>query len=200
MARQKSDWPGCPGVPAPSFASVLWSRGFRTRYGHEGAHLGRWEWKYWPNFPGPIYSTTDNTMSCGAYSTDGPGGVILHDGNHEFLWRQPINDLELDRTMYAMSGDEVLSFQIDGNEHWTPELVRDWWSRRSELSTWLARLLHGRLLRIGDRRQNHYAVEMSTLLDYRTFLEEAAEEYLRRYIYFLAEQRLPDADSSLPEV
>ncbi|HNO80067.1 MAG TPA: hypothetical protein PKN33_18615 [Phycisphaerae bacterium] len=87
--------------------------------------------KYWKNIPGPFYSTTNNLMSL-LVSLEAHDH-ILHDETCEFYWRQPCTYCEFEQCLGAMVCDEIDSYGMNGNDRWTPQLVAEWWERRSEL-------------------------------------------------------------------
>ncbi len=102
---------------------------------------GEWKEKYLKNIPGPIYSTNLNLMS--ALASNQMREHALIDDHCEFMWRQPSTAPEFDRCLSAIECDEVNSYQVDGNSHWTPRDVREWWSRKEVLLNW-ARHVHSR--------------------------------------------------------
>lgn len=158
-----------------------------------------WPNKYWKNIPGPFYSTTPNLMSLNvAHEAQ---GHIFYDETCEFYWRQPYTYCEYEQCLWAMCCDEIDSYGIDGNEHWTPQLVAEWWGRRGELLDWASGLkasagendceFWGRFSEMSDREY---------LARYIEFIEDEAEEYLRSYIFMLAEGRAAQSGDSLPMI
>jgi len=160
---------------------------------------GTWNAKYWKNTPGPFYSTTENLMSLLALNED--PHHLLYDEHCEFIWRQPITSEDFSRCISAMSRDEVSSYQIDGNDHWTSDSVRDWWQRRGELVDWCnqhlsrpvrdqTRFLHG--------DPNSTAPDL--VLAYLRYLDGGISNYLRQYLFWLENQRLPNQGESVPDL
>lgn len=86
---------------------------------------GRWHERHPWSAPGPFYGTTFNTLSLAALAADS-SGLILFDGRGEFIWRQPMTLVERDELVVAMSKDEAMSYQIDGDARWTHGLVIEW--------------------------------------------------------------------------
>lgn len=162
---------------------------------------GEWERKYWMNLPGPFYSTVDNSL-VSPVASDAPSYVTVGgmDGEEfQFIWRQPEYEFEMKRCLTAMSNDDTASYQIDGNQRWTPELVREWWRREKErLIEWAEQELEKVL---SERDTKFYSVEREGLLHvYLRFMQQDAEGYLRKYVYFLESGKAPQAGDTLPEL
>jgi hypothetical protein len=158
---------------------------------------GQWSRKYWKNVPGPLYSTTDDLLSLLAFGDD--PGHIMFDANCEFIWRQPATPEEYDSCLTAINCDEMGSFQVDGNEKWTPDLVRAWWLRQGELIDWGKSQLH----QAPDDgiEKNYPSMAAQRRLDqYLRFMEREAEVYLERYIFFLEHGREISAGDTKPRL
>jgi hypothetical protein len=194
-------WRAAPRFAPSPFEEYLWKDDFSVDAAEGKLCLGEWRYRYWRNFPGPFYATRANTSSLGAYVTEGCGGVILFDGQQEFVSRQPRSEAELQRLIRALDGDEVLSYQCEGNRHWTLPLIRDWWGMRPELLGWAEGVLRGnRSPACGSRSDNRRSVDAGEVLAWIRFLQFEAEEYLRHYCFFRIEGRVAGPGEALPEV
>ncbi len=157
----------------------------------------RWKEKYWKNTPGPFYSTISNMMSLLA-SSDAPSH-LFYDERCEFVWRPPCTENEYVDCITAMWCDEADSYGIDGNEHWTPPLVAEWWERRGELIDWA----QGLQTSVSENERTSWdpSVDISLrsmLTQYIDFIENESEEYLRSYVFLLLEGRPARDGDRLP--
>ncbi|MFI0901529.1 ferredoxin [Streptomyces sp. NPDC020983] len=145
---------------------------------------GRWEERSWLNVPGPFYAgETDDGLNGPFYL---PEHVLSSDRHHEFVHRQPVNPREV-AALVRMANDEPLGgYAWDGDEHWTTESVRQWWSGRDAVRQWIERE------RCDDRNEPH------GLDSYAHYLENGLEDYLRGYLFWLAEHREPRVGEALP--
>lgn len=127
---------------------------------------------------------------------------ILYDDNCEFVWRQPLTVEEWEECIRATRIDECESFGCDGNLHWTPSLVSDWWRRRDNLIAWAKEILRrplesARAFREGSDQAKDSKV-LTSYLEYMTNGE--AYRYLREYVFYLKEGREARPDEELPEI
>ncbi|MFE6055996.1 hypothetical protein ACFQ6N_35070 [Kitasatospora sp. NPDC056446] len=86
---------------------------------------------------------------------------LAYDDDHgplsgcEFVYRQPVTPEQtrdlLEGCFFGHGG-----FAMDGDEHWTAELVRDWWRERGRLRAW-ATETSGRWARQGGTYRAHSA-------------------------------------------
>ncbi len=160
---------------------------------------GTWDERYWKNVPGPFYSTIFNTMSLMA-SSHAPGHLI-HDDKCEFFWKPPCTEEEYADCIVAMWCDDIDSYGVDGNEHWSPQLVAEWWNRRGELLDWANERYR---CTSEDARtfwsQSEGMTDRQLLAQHIDFIENEAEEYLRSYIFLLLEGRAAQSGDSLPMI
>lgn len=143
---------------------------------------GRWHERNWRNVPGPVYGAeTDN---CWVGRLHAPRHVLYGDDNdygQEFLYRQPNSIDELRAVVDAVQADPVAGWACDGDDHWTPALVRQWWRDRSRLRDWITAEL-GRCS-VSDRADER---EVATgLADYLAYLDGDLEGHLWAYCEFL---------------
>jgi hypothetical protein len=50
---------------------------------------------------------------------------MVDENGHGFVWRQPRNDAETLNLMTDCSSDPLSGFGWNGDQHWTPNLVRE---------------------------------------------------------------------------
>jgi hypothetical protein len=96
---------------------------------------GRWEERNWLNVPGPFYGADTDTCCCGPPAA--PHNVLIDQWGQEFIWRQPQTG-ELRAVLDAACQDAFSGYAADGDEHWTPDLVTEWWDQRERVIDWLA--------------------------------------------------------------
>ncbi|MGI5243772.1 hypothetical protein [Dactylosporangium sp. CA-139066] len=109
------------------------------RQSPEAVSRGDWEQRNWRNVPGPFYGAMTDSCEVGRMSAP---RHVLYGGEEgwEWLYRQPGDLAELRAVLEAMRDDPWSGWARDGDEHWTPALVRGWWRDRPRLREWIARL------------------------------------------------------------
>lgn len=99
---------------------------------------GNWSERNWRNVPGLLYGAmTDN---CWVGRLHAPRHVLYGDDidyEQEFLYRQPRTVEELRAVVAAAQEDPWAGWACDGDTHWTPDLVREWWRDRGRLRDWI---------------------------------------------------------------
>lgn len=164
-------------------------------YRHGSApFLGIWTQKHWMNTPGPFYcSSTDNTET-GPLAA--PNNVGVDREGFEVIFRQPVNQFELSQLIQAAEWDPFQNYGADGNVHWTPQTVRDWWAQRAELIQVLDRMENEqRSLNAGGDSSS-----IASILRWRGFLANGMSHYLRSYIFLLEHGRKPRDTESIPNL
>lgn len=158
---------------------------------------GKWEERNWRNVPGPFYGAmTDN---CWVGRIHAPRHVLYGDDidfDQEFLYRQPQSPVELADVIFAMQEDPWAGWACDGDAHWTPDLVRQWWRDRGRLRDWLTSKHH--LWSVSDRADVREAA--TGLTDYLAYLDGALAADLQAYVYFLDNGTGLVPDARLPEL
>ncbi|MEV7520832.1 ferredoxin [Streptomyces sp. NPDC091371] len=157
----------------------------------------KWAQRNRLNVPGPFYGAeTDN---CLTGRNCAPDHVMYDDGDYlcqEFVFRQPRTVEETRAVLCAVGCEPWGGYGLDGDDHWTPELVRDWWRDRGEVRAWAVR------------------TEQSWSAETDKYLREAAAgarafvahidgdlaDYLRGYLFWLQERRPAGPGESLPEL
>ncbi|WP_327307121.1 hypothetical protein OG730_29760 [Streptomyces sp. NBC_01298] len=125
-----------PGEPLPGNAH--WVPAYSPPW---GAWPDAWARRDWRNVPGPFYGA--GTDTCWVGREVAPAHVLHNDDSgDEFVYRQPRDAQETYRVIAAAFQDPMAGYQCDGDERWTPELVRQWWSERGRVREF--RLENGR--------------------------------------------------------
>ncbi|MCX5124808.1 ferredoxin [Streptomyces sp. NBC_00193] len=167
-------------------------RGF---FGLYGARRPYWEERLWTNVPGPFY-TRDND-NCWTGRIEAPDNV-LYEGAWftEYVFRQPRNPAQV-RALARAAGAEVTGgYACDGDERWTPDLVREWWAGRGRVEEDLSAAL-AEFRKHSDEQNLDAALGVR---DYRTYLAGALADDLRAYLFRLEEGRYPEAGERLPQL
>ncbi|WP_031518346.1 hypothetical protein [Streptomyces sp. NRRL F-5123] len=157
------------------------------------AFRGQWSERQWLNVPGPFYGAeTDN---CGTGRIHAPG-LVLYEADYftEYVYRQPRTPGEL-RQLVDAAQDEVFGgYGCDGDSHWTPTGVREWWRERRRVSEYLA-----------ARRADWEADDAkfgqgvaAAALEYAACIEGELASHLRVYLFWLEERRSPATTDRLP--
>ncbi|MFC4374540.1 ferredoxin [Nocardia halotolerans] len=141
---------------------------------------GEWEQRDWRNVPGPFYGA--NTDSCWCGPLIAPDHIIVEDRyGSEVVFRQPSNARETHLILSAAWSDPFGAYACDGNERWTPDLVRAWWADRARLVEWIDTT--ERAWSASDREGDR--VNAEGLRAYRGYLGNGLETYLQEYIFWL---------------
>jgi len=156
---------------------------------------GVWAERRWMNTPGPVYTADSDFALLGP--TNVPEHVALDDERIDIVYRQPCTLAEASRVIRAASIDPFTGYACDGNKFWTPDGVREWWARRGEI------LRHIEENLMSDSWWGfpcELPVVHTVATSWKTFLKSRAEEYLRKYCYFLDTGKWPSAGDHLPDL
>ncbi|WP_251064088.1 ferredoxin [Streptomyces sp. ISL-44] len=174
-----------PGTRPPVFD---WSRGTRS-----SCEPDQWGERNWRNVPGPFYGAgTDNCWTGRDCAPDN----VMYDGeyNQEFVYRQPRDERETYAVLCAAECDPMAGYAGDGDAHWTPELVRDWWRDRGRVREWAVVLD-----RTWSVSEDRYEREASAgARDYVAHIDGGLGDYLRGYLFRLKEGRPARSGEALP--
>ncbi|MFE7855341.1 ferredoxin [Streptomyces sp. NPDC057403] len=157
------------------------------------AFLGRWPDRKWLNVPGPFYGAeTDN---CGTGRLHAPG-LVLYEADHftEYVYRQPRTPDELRRLVDAAQAETLSGYGCDGDTHWTPAAVREWWRDRGRVKEYL---LSRRADWEADDAKAGQGVA-SAAEHYAAYLDGELAAHLRTYVFWLEERRSPTEADRLP--
>ncbi|MFJ8015566.1 ferredoxin [Streptomyces sp. NPDC096339] len=165
------------------------------------SYTGRWEDRLWLNVPGPVYGgETDN---CGTGRLQAPRHV-LYGGDYfgEYVYRQPKSPDEVQDVLMAIEEEPFGGYNCDGDQRWTPQLVREWWRDRGRVLEYLVDQAHewGRF----DAWMPSQCV-VEGVRDFAAYIEGGAdagslEADLRVYLYWLEERRSPAPGDVLPDL
>jgi hypothetical protein len=153
--------------------------------------LGRWDQLNPLNVPGPFYGAETDTCCDGPPLA--PYSLLTDENASGFVWRQPRNDTETRSLMAGCSSDPFSGFGWDGDQHWTPDLVRRWWSERGNRT----QLVTAAVREVS--RYDEYPENIAT--SYLAYLSgDDIVRDLRRYLFFLSEGRYPGEEQDLLEL
>ncbi|MET8495886.1 ferredoxin [Streptomyces microflavus] len=145
--------------------------------------------------PGPFHGA--DTDNCGTGRIHAPA-LVLHEGRHftEYVWRQPRTAAELQQ-LAAAAEAEVFSAQgCDGDDHWTPETVREWWRDRARITAYPAAR---RPVREADDERSGQGTAAAADA-YAAYLDGELAAHLRACLFWLDERRPPTAADRLPQL
>lgn len=181
----------------------------------ESYFCGLWDDIHPLNVPGPFYGAATDTCCDGPPLA--PDSLLYDHTGQGFVWRQPRTADETHALMSGASSDPFSGYAWDGDHHWTPRLVRAWWSRRldqqpavdlivkhvagprPELPTEYADLLF-RCLPVGGYSVEARAQMSSLVARYVSYRVDEMERDLRRYVFFLEVGVYPLSDAALPHL
>ncbi|MFD7262545.1 ferredoxin [Streptomyces sp. NPDC059874] len=162
----------------------------------EGPWSGRWQERNWRNVPGPFYGAdTDTCLTGRLHAPD----LVLYEDEYaqEFVYRQPRNPAEVADLFMAACEEAFGGYGHDGDLHWTPDLVRDWWRDRGRVREWAMGVGWGAWATSGSGWQHDAAAGAR---GYVTYIDRGLGDYLRGYAFRLAEGRPARPGESLPEL
>ena len=149
---------------------------------------GHWSDRNQLNTPGPFYGAeTDTCLDGPEYA---PMSLLCDAGGNGFVWRQPTNDEETLALMTGASSDPFAGFGWDGDRHWTPSLVREWWARRQARELLVESLL-------AKWTKTRLSVAAAAYVE---SIRAELPRYLGGYLHFLETGRYPSDDDSLPQL
>ncbi|MGW0363126.1 ferredoxin [Streptomyces sp. NPDC002990] len=152
-----------------------------------------WTERDWRNVPGPFYGA--GTDTCWVGREVAPAQVLYDDDSgQEFVYRQPRDAEETYRVIAAASQDPMVGYQCNGDAHWTPELVRQWWSEHGRVREWAVAL--DRKWSVSEREDEREAA--SGARDYVAHIDGGLADYLRGYLFWLGEGRPARSGEALP--
>ncbi|MFJ9340933.1 ferredoxin [Streptomyces sp. NPDC101733] len=143
--------------------------------------------------PGPFYASGSDTCWTGRVCA--PAHVLYDDGSgQEFVYRQPRTPREVYDLVRAAECEIFGAYGGDGDAHWTPELVRDWWRERGAVREWAVRL--DRTWSVSPRSEEREAAGGARA--YVAHIDGDLADHLRGYLFRLREGRGPRPGEGLP--
>ncbi|MEV7930472.1 ferredoxin [Kitasatospora sp. NPDC088779] len=164
-------------------------------------YTGRWEDLFWLNVPGPVYG--GETDSCGTGRLHAPRHVLYGDDCFgEYVYRQPRTADEVKDVLLAIEEEPWGGYNCDGDQRWTPQLVREWWRDRGRVLEYL-RGQSQAWERIDAWMPRQRTVE--GVRDFAAYIgggtnSGSLENDLRVYLYWLEEHRSPAPGDVLPDL
>lgn len=148
------------------------------------------------NVPGPFYAAQTDTCCCGP--VEAPDNVLHDEAGLEFVWRQPRGDAEVQAVTLAAETDPFLGYGRDGDEHWTPQLIADWWSELPARQEQVDRVLSSPL--VMGNVPHDLLVEQARSEWVRYWASPSLLEDLRRYAFHQDQGRWPHPHEALPMI
>ncbi|MGW6782811.1 MULTISPECIES: ferredoxin [unclassified Streptomyces] len=194
-----SYWDPLPSVraaesgPLPAPDGGTWRPAPEHRGGWWNPRPERWAERDWRNVPGPFYGAgTDN---CWTGRLIAPAHVLYDDEwGAEFVYRQPRDPAQALALLGAAAQDPMGGYACDGDDHWTAELVGDWWRERGRVREWAA-ALHRRWS-VSDGAGEREAAGGAR--EYVAYIDEGLAQDLRHYLFWLSEGRPAGPGEPLP--
>lgn len=179
------------GGPLPDPVGGSWVP--TDSYGIWNRRPDRWAELDWRNVPGPFYGSGTDTCWMGRLIA--PANVLYDDDfGAEFVYRQPRDPAEVRAVMGAAAQDPYVGYACDGDAHWTPELVRDWWRDRARVREWAVAL--DRKWSVSPREDEREATAGAR--DYVGHIDGDLSARLRGYLFLLQEGRSAAPGEALP--
>jgi hypothetical protein len=177
---------------APLIPRILREKGYDLKDGFSN----QWDQKNWRNVPGPFY--TAETDTCLTGREEAPNNVLYDEMGQEFIFRQPRSPEEVYQLVAAAYVDPFIGYGCDGNDHWTSQDIREWWRRRDELLNWILGQL--RNPESESRTHENYIEQnqLKALRDFEQYFATGLHHYLRAYVFFLENRRIPQESDPLP--
>jgi len=164
---------------------------------------GKWSDRKPRNVPGPFYAADTDSMQLGRH--EAPEHVCYDNDlsagfGFEFVYRQPASVAQAEALVGAAQCDIYEGYGWDGDDHWTPDAVRDWWRGRGDLRRWAVCLAGEWAANTHPQFQGHYHDAARGLHDFVAYIDDGLDQYLRGYLFWLMERREPRADEAAPDL
>ena len=187
-------WDPAPSVAASAELAFDNPGGTFHHLGLPESYLkGRWDQRNRLNVPGPFYC--GETDTCWTGRIYAPAHVLYDDDGLEFVYRQPANSAQMHAVLSAAFAEVFSGYAADGDDHWTPNGVRDWWRERRHVLEWISRA--------NDRIRDGHAEGGEMLFGlaaYAQYFANGLETYLRCYSFWLDNRRSPRPNDRLPHI
>lgn len=157
---------------------------------------GVWAERNWRNVPGPFYGADTDCMMMGRVEAP---RHIAYDGDHEFVFRQPVNADETEALVHGAQLELYNAYGWDGDDHWTAGSVRDWWRDRGGVREWAVTAgVEWAAYDEDPRYAAHYHEAAQGHRDFVAYIDDGLEAYLRGYLFWLEQRREPRRGEALP--
>ena len=134
------------------------------------------------NIPGPIYGAETDTCLTGP--AEAPGNVLVDKQGQEFVFKQA-SSAEGFRDLFSAAICECFQgYGSDGDQHWRLSSIRESWRGRNDL--------------IGQVGEEWCSAD--AIAAWRAALEGGAEDYLRRYAFFVENGKVAGSKDQLPDL
>lgn len=155
----------------------------------------RWEDRLWLNVPGPLYCGETDTCRTGRLSAP---DHVLYGGQYftEYIYRQPKSAAETALLVDAAACEPFGGYACDGDNRWTPAMVREWWRDRGRITEYLAQHFY----QWDEHPDATSQGTRSGIEDFQSYLAGELASDLRVYLYWLEERRSPEPGDRLPEL
>ncbi|MFG2482198.1 ferredoxin [Streptomyces virginiae] len=157
---------------------------------------GVWAERNRRNVPGPFYGADTDCMELGRWEAP---RHIAYDGDHEFVYRQPVDAFEVEALLSAAQVELYSGYGWNGDDHWTVEAVRDWWRDRGWVREWAVAAAAERDAGDPEYRAHHQDAARG-LRDFVAYIDDGLEAYLRGYLFWLERRREPQPGEALPQL
>jgi hypothetical protein len=176
----------------PLIPRILREKGYDLKDGFSN----QWDQKNWRNVPGPFY--TSETDTCLTGRNEAPNNVLYDETGQEFIFHQPRSQEEVYQLVAAAYVDPFIGYGCDGNDRWISHSVREWWRGRQDLLNWIVEQL--RNPESQSRTHENYVEQnqVEALHDFEQYFATGLHDYLRAYVFFLEERRVPQESDPLP--
>ncbi len=114
----------------------------------------------------------------------------------EYVYRQPRTPAETAQLVEAAECDPFLGYGCDGDAHWTPRAVREWWRDRGRIVQYLS----DGMSEWDDSDARAGQGVAAAVQDYESYMTGSLATDLRIYLYWLEEGRSPGHGDRLPEL
>ncbi|WP_231386804.1 ferredoxin [Nocardia sp. BMG111209] len=153
---------------------------------------GQWELRDWRNVPGPFYGAGTDTCQLGRGIA--PDHVVYEDDQYsEVVFRQPRTVQETYLVLTAAWVDPFRAYACDGDDRWTWDAIREWWSARDRLGQWLDNTIS-----VQSAGSDIYRENAQGLRGYRAYLNDGLDSYLRNHGFWLDHHRAAQPGETLP--
>lgn len=114
----------------------------------------------------------------------------------EYVYRQPRSRAQLQCLVEAAEADPLSGYGCDGDDHWTPAAVREWWRDRGRIRQYLT---NRRGAWESDDEKSGQGTAAAAR-DYAAYLDGELAAHLQIYLFWLDGRHLPTPTDRLPQL